>query len=253
MINQAYLQYNEQEKLAKARPYAPETQHKSWNKNRVLLSNTSRRDRNTLVGLMRSVCRDYTAVDSNGRYLVPFEMGKRYHDENHVLRMINHKIRDLEPVDRVAVLGTFIDLHLPHLLQSASVNYDLQRKAIKMLAELLPATIRNPDHRAHLLASLINQLNSNGISTKRKIDAGNFGTSERPNSDLAAKLIQNELRAVRRNAGKCNSKTLDRLERSFRNALRGAGALGGRWSPLHTEQWINTFHNQKLAPWNWQY
>lgn len=252
VINQAYLQCSEQGKLTKPRPYFPETQRKSWNNNRLLLSNQSGRDRNTLLGLMRRDCRDYTAVDRNGRYLVPFDMHKRYQDENNVLRMINHKIRDLEPVDRVAVLGTFIDLHLPHLLHSSTVNYDLQRKAIKMLAELLPATIRNPDHRTHLLASLINQLNSNGISTKRKTDAGIFGTSGRPNSDLAIKLIEKELKAVRRKADKCNFKTLQRLAGSFDNALRGAEALGDRWSPLHTEQWINTFHNQKLAPWNWQ-
>ncbi|MEC4721333.1 hypothetical protein RY831_19385 [Noviherbaspirillum sp. CPCC 100848] len=253
VINQAYLQYTKQEKLTKPRPYSPETQRESWNKNRVLLSSKSRQDRDTLIGLMRRDCRDYTAVDSNGRYLVPFDMGMRYEDENNVLRMINHKIRDLEPVDRVAVLGTFIDLHLPHLLHSSSVNHDLQRKAIKMLAELLPATVHSPNHRAHLLASLISQLNSNGISTKRKTDAGIFGTSGRPNSDLAVKLIQNELKAVRRKANKCSPETLHRLARSFDNALRGYDALGGRWSPLHTEQWISTFHSPKLAPWNWKY
>lgn len=218
-------------------------------RNRVASSPNSRLDRETLIGMMQINSSRYTVMDASGRYLIPFDMRQRYQDENHVLRMINHKIRDLESMDRVAVLRTLIDEQLPHMLQHASSEYNLQRKAIKMLAEWLPAAIHHPDDKAQLLASLIRQLNSSGISTERKTGAGLLGSSGLPNSDLAAKLIRNELKAVRDKTRKCTPETLDHLAESFNHASQG---FGRRQPSLHTEQWKKTFCNPQLDPWNWR-
>jgi hypothetical protein len=209
----------------------------------------------SLTALVETFCRSKDANEYMGSKFEPrFEnvdaVKGLYSAQKAVLKIIARQIKQLDPVDQHALLKDFIETHLEHMGNSSDPAHNPQRKAIKMIGELLPALKMKPTHRAELTESLMRKLSAGKINMDHSV-MGIFNRTTTQTSDVAAQVVSKELRSISRKNSELEASIREELKETFKQAMLDYDKHKNGPTRLHSNAWKKAFNNVKLDPHKW--